>query len=79
MSKNAAISPSSSTEFDWIIDSGTSKHMTPFQSIFANFKPYRIPVITATGQRFFTESFTILMPPKNSMFLRFSTRINPPN
>ena len=60
VSKNAAIviSLSSFIEYDWMIDSSIFKYMILFQSIFANFKPYRMLVITITSQCFFTKGFS---------------------
>ncbi|KAG0155364.1 hypothetical protein PDIDSM_939 [Penicillium digitatum] len=41
----------------WMIDSGTSTHMTPHRSVFVNFRRCVLPVSTATGDVFYTEGY----------------------
>ncbi|KAJ5124616.1 Reverse transcriptase RNA-dependent DNA polymerase [Penicillium bovifimosum] len=41
----------------WMIDSGTSTHMTPHRSVFVNFRQCVLPVRTATGEVFYTEGY----------------------
>ncbi|QQK42944.1 hypothetical protein Pdw03_6845 [Penicillium digitatum] len=41
----------------WMIDSGTSTHMTPHRSVFVNFRQCVLPVSTATGDVFYTEGY----------------------
>lgn len=55
--RNLAISAQTCDEdpYRWMLDSGTSHCMSPYKSVFTSYKPCRIPVKSATGERFWTK------------------------
>ncbi|KAJ6088415.1 Copia-like polyprotein/retrotransposon [Penicillium sp. IBT 16267x] len=54
LAANELLSASTSPEdiLKWMLDSGTSHHMTPYRSVFSTYERYAMGVRSATGARF---------------------------
>ncbi|KAJ5413507.1 hypothetical protein N7465_005812 [Penicillium sp. CMV-2018d] len=57
VSKEAFLATDGDDPSRWIVDSGTSTHMTPHRSVFINFRPCVLPVSIATGDVLYTEGY----------------------
>ncbi|KAJ5528508.1 hypothetical protein N7527_001901 [Penicillium freii] len=57
VSKEAFFANDGDNPSRWIVDSGTSTHMTPHGSVFINFRPCVLPVSIATGDVFYTQGY----------------------
>lgn len=57
VSKEAFLATAGDDPSRWIVDSGTSTHMTPHRSVFINFRPCVLPVSIVTGDVLYTEGY----------------------
>ncbi|KAJ6086182.1 hypothetical protein N7486_010463 [Penicillium sp. IBT 16267x] len=56
--QQAAVTTSASENpLRWMLDSGTTAHMTPYRSSYINFTYQRMPIQTATGDVFWAEGY----------------------
>ncbi|KAJ6090447.1 hypothetical protein N7486_009262 [Penicillium sp. IBT 16267x] len=55
--QQAAVTNASENPLRWMLDSGTTAHMTPYRSSYINYTHQRMPIQSATGDVFWAEGY----------------------